>query len=165
VENFLGGIRTKVLVYVTKLALKLSLVTTSSLFVENGAVTHELQPSPQNPLSFQYIFCQGLAFASDFFLLVRSPNIYTRIFSRRSQISASLENHPCELTLQFWVSCTFNGTLPSPAVVVTYFLMAYCSQPIHFLDFFFQLNFCKGFPSLELLFVPSLPPVYTYRPS
>jgi hypothetical protein len=121
-----------------KLALQHSLVTSFfCAFLYNGAVTHKPQPSAQNPLSFPYIFRQGLIFASDYFPLVRSPNKYTRLFSRRSQSSGRLENRPCELALLFWVSFTFNGALPSPAVVVTYFLMTYCYQPIHFLVFFF----------------------------
>ena len=42
---------------------------TSSAFTsfDNEAVTHTLQRSPQNPLSFACNFCLGLTFASDFF--------------------------------------------------------------------------------------------------
>jgi len=60
-EENIFGISTKVLVYVKKLVLKHSLVTLFFFaLLENGAVTHKLQASPQNPLSFPYIFCQGL---------------------------------------------------------------------------------------------------------
>ena len=38
----------------------------SSLFFENEAATHKLQPSSQNPLSFVHNFCQGLTSATEF---------------------------------------------------------------------------------------------------
>jgi hypothetical protein len=66
-----------------KLALKQQLVdlrinppVPRSLFFssENEAVTHKLQPSSQNPLSFVCNFCQGLTFAKDCFALGRLLN-------------------------------------------------------------------------------------------
>jgi hypothetical protein len=60
-EENIFGIGTKVLVYVKKLVLKHSLLTLFFFaLLEIGAVTHKLQASPQNLLSFPYTFCKGL---------------------------------------------------------------------------------------------------------
>jgi membrane-bound acyltransferase YfiQ involved in biofilm formation len=69
--------------------------TTSSFFAlfENKSAVHKLQSS-QNPLSFAYNFFQWLTFANDFFPLVLSCIKYSRLLSRRGQISARLENGP-----------------------------------------------------------------------
>jgi hypothetical protein len=63
------------------------------VFFENEAITHKLQPPPQNKLSPVQHFCQGLIFAGDFLQFVGPLNKYSQLFSHRGRISAHPENH------------------------------------------------------------------------